>query len=106
MKKDDLDRRCYISKEFCERKDYDDRIAHGSWYRKVTACRNYRPEDIKKWAEPSYCTDWGRKGGPCEKLQPWNGKKVVAKYREGAKEPYNIEPSFKLKLCRVARSHK
>ncbi|PMD22902.1 hypothetical protein NA56DRAFT_701989 [Hyaloscypha hepaticicola] len=96
MKKDDPDRRCFISEEFCENDKFDERLEHGSWYRKVTACSRYDQEETMKWAESSRCKKWGHKGGPCGGKGPWNDPKVIAKYREGAKEPYNIDPSFKL----------
>jgi hypothetical protein len=41
MKKDDEDRRCSCSEEFCLMKDWEERIEHGSWYRRVRACSKY-----------------------------------------------------------------
>ncbi len=102
MKKDDLDRRCFISEEFCENEKFDERIEHSSWCLKVTACSKYKEDQTTKWAESSRCTKWGHKGGPCEKFEPWNGKKVISKYRKDAKEPYNSPPtSLKLRIAKI-----
>jgi hypothetical protein len=102
MKEDDPDRRCSCSEEFCKKEEWKDRIEHGSWYRKVTQCSRYNQEDLKRWrASKDTCKKWGHKGGPCGQVEEWNKHKVIAKYREGAKEPYNIEPGFKLKLARA-----
>jgi hypothetical protein len=98
MKKDDPDRHCFCSEEFYKKEDWESRIEHGSWYRRVTACRNYSKN---RRADNHTCKKWGHKGGPCGKKEDWNDYKAIAKYREGAKEPYNIEPSFKLNLNRV-----
>jgi hypothetical protein len=108
MKKDDPDRRCFCSEEFSDMKNWEDRIEHDSWYRRVTACSNYDQEDHKNWREDKKrCKKWGRKGGRCEKEEEWNKREVIAKYTEGAnKEPYNIDPNGKLKLARHVLSGK
>jgi hypothetical protein len=104
MKKDDEDRRCSCSEEFCKMEDWEERIEHGSWYRRVRACSKYSQEDPKKWrGDKDICKKWGHKGGPCGGKEPWNRECVISKYRKGAKEPYNITPSsLKLRLAKIA----